>query len=95
MRQPRELVDWGVRVKHKSVNILNEGGTMKIHVRDDKKIVEVWMAPSERWNIDKLNSTFDEYNAKKYTIVLFESGDQDIFQNTLSLLLHNKTICLQ
>lgn len=63
---------------------------MEININDAKKIVEVWLTKSEKQNTDQLGELFDNFHQRKYTVVVFESGDEELFPNTLSLLSYNK-----
>lgn len=61
---------------------------MEVKVNKDKKIVEVWLSKAEKSNFDK--SLFADFQKEKYFIVIFESGEEDLYSNTLSLLSYNK-----
>jgi len=69
-----------------------------LNIQDDKNLVEVWLTNAEKNNQelrDKLKDMYAEYKAKKYTVVVFESGDKDLYQNTLELLIYNKKRCAE
>ncbi|MBQ8186432.1 MAG: hypothetical protein IJ037_06115 [Clostridia bacterium] len=34
----------------------------------------------------------DEYRARKYTVAAFRSGKEDLFDNTLAMLKHNRKL---
>ena len=66
---------------------------MEINIHDDKKMVEVWLTRAEKQ--DKvlqleLKSLYAQFKKKKYMVAVFESGEQDLYQNTLALLSYNK-----
>ena len=66
---------------------------IEIRVNDDKKIAEIWMTNGDKQNNSvraELASIYEEYSAKKYTPVVYTSGDRDLFDTTESLLLHNR-----
>lgn len=70
-----------------------EVDSLEINVRDDRKIVEVWMSRAEKNNPvlhHQLNEVCAQYKPKKYTVAVFESGNGDLYQNTLNLLAYNK-----
>ena len=66
---------------------------MQIEVTDDKKDVVVWLTRAEKEDPAvqaRLKEIYAEYKVKKYTVAVFTSGEQDLYQNTLSLLLYNR-----
>ena len=66
---------------------------MEINVRDDSKIVEVWLSNVEKNDAvvrEQLKPLYAECKQKKYTVALYVSGDRDIYQSTLGLLAYNK-----
>ena len=66
---------------------------MEINVHDDKKMVEVWLTRAEKQDEalqQELKSLYAQYKKKKYMVAVFESGEQDLYQNTLALLSYNK-----
>ena len=66
---------------------------MEINVRDESKIVEIWLSNVEKNDAalrERLKPLYAEYMQKKYTIAVFVSGDRDIYQSTLGLLAYNK-----
>lgn len=66
---------------------------MEMDVRDDKKIVEIWLTNAEK-NApglrEQLKDVYAEYKAKKYMVAVFESGSADLYQSTRDLLLYNR-----
>lgn len=61
-------------------------------VRDDMKLVEIWLtkAESEDENVNReLESLYAEYKKKKYRVVVFSSGKGDMLELTKDLLKHN------
>lgn len=66
---------------------------MEINVHDDKKMVEVWLTRAEKQDEalqQELKPLYAQYKKKKYMVAVFESGEQDLYQNTLALLSYNK-----
>ena len=67
---------------------------MEITVRDDKRMVEVWLTTAEKNDVDlrsRLKDLYAQYAQDKYFVAVFESGDGDLYCNTLKLLKQNKT----
>ncbi len=66
---------------------------MEMNVRDDKKIVEIWMTNAEKIDPvlrEGLKEIYAKYKAKKYMVAVFESGRGDLYENTRDLLLFNR-----
>ena len=66
---------------------------MKINIRDDLKIVDIWLANSEKEDRElreQLKPLYAEYRAKKYLVAVFESGSEDLWDNTSQLLCTNR-----
>ncbi|MBQ2903596.1 MAG: hypothetical protein IJE48_04290 [Clostridia bacterium] len=66
---------------------------MEINVRDDKKIVDIWLTNAEKNDpvLRKgLNDIYKKYKEMKYLVAVFESGEKDLYQGTLDLLAYNK-----
>lgn len=66
---------------------------MEIHVRDDRKIAEVWLTKEEQQDQavrETLKPLYQQYKAKKYTVAVFLSGDKDLAEETGALLRHTK-----
>ena len=66
---------------------------MEINIHDDKKMVEVWLTRAEKQDEalqQELKPHYAQYKKKKYMVAVFESGEQDLYQNTLALLSYNK-----
>ena len=66
---------------------------MEMNVRDDRKLVEIWLTNAEKIDPvlrDGLKGIYAEYSAKKYTVAVFESGEGNLFENTRDLLLYNR-----
>lgn len=61
-----------------------------MNVYNSQKYVEIWLSKSDfHANIlETLKPLFKEYHEKKYRVAVFESGTQDLFENTKDLLIH-------
>ena len=71
---------------------------LEINIRDDSKIVEVWLTGEERRDTnlrEQLRPLYQEFKAKKYLIAVFESGDQNLEELTGSLLGYNRKRTVQ
>jgi len=68
---------------------------VEINVRDDDRIVEVWLTNREKANERlrmSLQPIFDEYKQKKYKVAVFRSGNGKLADYTSGLLLHNRAL---
>lgn len=66
---------------------------MEINVKDDIKIVEVWLTQKEKRNAalrEQLKPLYQEYKEKKYLVAVFESGSQNLWEETGALLCYNR-----
>ena len=66
---------------------------MELNVREEKKMVEVWLTKTEKADLalrESLKDIYDKFKKKKYLVAVYESGEQDLYQNTLDLLKWNK-----
>ena len=66
---------------------------MEMNVRDDQKLVEIWLTNAEK--IDPvlragLKEIYAKYKTKKYMVAVFESGKGDLYENTRDLLIFNR-----
>jgi hypothetical protein len=55
--------------------------------------VEIWLTNAEKNDPALkagLQDIYDKYKPKKYTVAVFQSGNQDLYQNTRDLLAYNK-----
>lgn len=65
---------------------------MKININDDTKVVALWFGINEnaKDNLPKdIERKIDEYREKKYKICMYQSGNDDIKNNILNLILNN------
>ena len=66
---------------------------MEMNVRDDKKLVEIWLTNAEQMDPDLregLKGIYARYKVKKYMVAVFESGRENLYENTRDLLLFNR-----
>jgi len=66
---------------------------LEMIVRDDRKLVEIWLTNAEKNdpNVrEGLKDIYDKYKNTKYTVAVFQSGKGDLYENTRDLLLYNR-----
>lgn len=66
---------------------------LEINVRNDRRLVEIWLSNAEKRNPELrvgLKSIYGRYKRKKYLVAVFESGERDLYQGVLELLIYNK-----
>ena len=66
---------------------------MEIDVRDDMKLVMIWLTHAEVEDTvlrEHLKTLYAEYKAKKYMVAQFHSGTEDLYEATRDLLLYNR-----
>lgn len=66
---------------------------MEINVRDDIKVVDIWLTQEEKQDTalrEQLKPLCQEYKAKKYLVAVFESGSRDLWEETSALLRYNR-----
>lgn len=66
---------------------------MEIHVRDDCKLVEIWLSNLEKEDAEvreRLKPLCQTYHARKYLVAVFRSGTEPLFEGTRDLLLYNR-----
>ena len=66
---------------------------MEINVRDDRKIVDIWLTNEEQQDQalrEKLKPLYQQYKEKKYTVAVFLSGSRELVEETGALLRYNK-----
>lgn len=66
---------------------------MEMNVRSDRKLVDIWLTNTEK-NDPKIRSglqdIYSKYKKENYLVVVFTSGNQDLYSATRELLLNNK-----
>ena len=66
---------------------------MRLTVNENSKIVSIWLTKAEQNDAElreSLNPLYKEYHSQKYTVAVFMSGEQDLYENTRDLLLYNR-----
>ena len=66
---------------------------MEMTVDDNAKTVEIYLKRSEKNDPDiqgRLKDIYARFRGTKYTVAVYESGDKDLYENTLALLSYNK-----
>ncbi len=66
---------------------------VEVNVKDDQREVEVWLTKAEKEDAalqERLKKLYQTYKEKKYLVVVYQSGREDVFQSTLALLQYNK-----
>ena len=66
---------------------------MEVHVRDDIKLVTVWLTRAEQEDStirEQLKNLYADYRLKKYMVAQFHSGVEDLYRSTRDLLLFNR-----
>lgn len=64
-----------------------------MEVREQSKIVELWLTREERDDPafrESLKPIYQEYKEQKYLVAVFLSGEEDLYQQTRDLLLYNR-----
>ena len=66
---------------------------MEMIVKDERKLVEIWLINAE--DSDPVlragsPSDYDTYQKKRYLVAVFESGNCDLYEQTRDLLLYNR-----
>lgn len=67
--------------------------SLEINIRDDSKIVEIWLTSTEAQNAklrEHLKPLYREYKANQYTVAVFESGGRDVADATSDLICYNR-----
>ncbi|MCD8189627.1 MAG: hypothetical protein LUD78_05315 [Clostridiales bacterium] len=66
---------------------------MEVNVREDKKLVDVWLTNVEKNDPQiqaQLKELYAQYKEKKYLVAVYQSGSRDLYESTLALLAYNK-----
>ena len=66
---------------------------MRMEVREQNKIVELWLTREERDDAtfrESLKPLYQQYKAQNYLVAVFLSGEADLYQQTRDLLLYNR-----
>ena len=68
---------------------------MEMNIRDDERIIEIWLTNREKTNVklkDSLKPIYDRYKQMKYRVAVFQSGNRDLTDSTAGLLIHNRAL---
>lgn len=79
--------------KSRKLSGKGDGKSVEMNVRDEQKTVDIWLSNAEKNDPairHSLEDIYREYQQKKYLVAVFESGSQDLYQNTLDLLRYNR-----
>ena len=66
---------------------------MQIDVHDDARQVCIWLTRAESQDPavrESLKPVIAKYYGQKYLVGVYESGTEDLFENTLALLKYNR-----
>lgn len=66
---------------------------MEINVRDDSKIVDIWLTNGEKDNaglLERLKPLCQAYKGQGYLVTMFRSGSEDMTALTGALLVTNQ-----
>ena len=64
-----------------------------MEIREQSKIVELWLTREERDDPafrELLKPIYQQYKDQKYLVAVFLSGEEDLYQQTRDLLLYNQ-----
>lgn len=64
-----------------------------MEIREQSKIVELWLTREERDDSafrESLKPIYQEYKDQNYLVAVFLSGEEDLYQQTRDLLLYNR-----
>ena len=64
-----------------------------MEVREQSKIVELWLTREERDDPafrESLKPIYQQYKDQNYLVAVFLSGEEDLYQQTRDLLLYNR-----
>ena len=64
-----------------------------MEIRDESKIVELWLTREERDDPafrESLKPIYQQYKDENYLVAVFLSGEEDLYQQTRDLLLYNR-----
>ena len=66
---------------------------MRMEIREQSKIVELWLTREERDDPafrESLKPIYQQYKDENYLVAVFLSGEEDLYQQTRDLLLYNR-----
>ena len=66
---------------------------MKMTVKDERKLVAIWLTNAEKADPvlrASLQDIYDKFKKKEYLVAVFKSGNCDLYAQTRDLLLYNR-----
>lgn len=66
---------------------------MEIYVRDDEKLIEVWLTKQEREKLEikeQMAEIYRQGKEKRFLVAVFLSGQEELGELTSALLRHNR-----
>ena len=66
---------------------------MRMEVKEQSKVMELWLTREEKDNkqfLESLKPLYQQYKAQHYMVAVFYSGQEDLYQQTRDLLLYNR-----
>ena len=66
---------------------------MELNVRNDSKIVEIWLTKAEKQDAQlqkELKLVYESFHEVGYTVATFLSGNQDLPDTTSDLICYNR-----
>lgn len=66
---------------------------MRMEIREQSKIVELWLTREEQDDPafrESLKPIYQQYKDQNYLVAVFLSGEEDLYQQTRDLLLYNR-----
>lgn len=71
---------------------------MEINVKENAHIVEIWLTKAERHDSSLragLCPIYKRFKERDYLVAVYESGEKDLYEGTLDLLIYNKRRCTE
>lgn len=66
---------------------------MRVEVKEESKVVALWLTREEKNDPafrESLKPVYRKYGAAKYLVVVFLSGEEELYPHTRDLLLYNR-----
>lgn len=66
---------------------------MEINIKEDAHIVEIWLTKDEGKDSAlhaDLRPIYKHFKEKNYLVAVYKSGEKDLYEGTLDLLVYNK-----
>ena len=68
---------------------------MEINIREDRKIVDIWLTQAEKNDPvikEQLKEIYAKYAHTQYTVAVFFCGPNTLYDQTKALIQHNKRL---